>query len=134
MIRIAGGWIFDRVMGGWVVDVSVPSCHDSRALQILGVTVQARSFKDLNRAALQVFLGQDVATAPELVEHRLSAAARVLKAHALSAARLSSRVDDHEHLWVTGLCERTVEHFDVCHNPAGLEFVAAQPVKASSSS
>ncbi len=125
VVRSAGGWIFDRVMGGWAVNVSVPSCLDARPLRILGATIEGPPLRDLNHAALQVFLGPDDLVGTGVVEHRLSPAARVFKAHALVAAKLPARADRHEYLWVTGLSPS---------GDADAEIIDTQPVKASSSS
>ncbi|WP_099021078.1 hypothetical protein [Mycolicibacterium palauense] len=36
VVRVAGGWLFDRVMAGWDVTVLVDGGADDRPLQILG--------------------------------------------------------------------------------------------------
>ena len=41
VVRCAGGWIFDRAMQGWAVNVLITHPCDTRALAILGATVNS---------------------------------------------------------------------------------------------
>lgn len=96
VVRGAGGWIFDRTMQGWAVNVVVPQPGDTRPIEILGATVNEAIGSE--RPAPQVFL--DDAAATEVVEHRLSTAARLFKAQALIAARIATMPDTRETLFL----------------------------------
>ncbi len=115
VVRCAGGWIFDSVMQGWAVNVLVTQPGDARALAILGATVN-ESHADC--PAPQVTLAEDdTLSDSDVVEHRLSAAARRFKTHALAALDLPAEVALHESFWVTGrhkdlIAGRAPEVFD----------------------
>ena len=95
VVRGAGGWIFDRTMQGWAVNVVVPQPGDTRPIAILGATVNEAIGSE--HPAPQVFL--DDASGTEVVEHRLSTAARLFKAQALIAARTAPMPDTRETLF-----------------------------------
>ena len=99
VVRCAGGWIFDRAMQGWAVNVVVPQPCETRAIEILGATVNEPLSP--GHSAPQVFL--DEAAGTEVIKHRLSAAARVFKAQALIAARLAPTTDACETLSASAL-------------------------------
>ncbi|GBE63796.1 hypothetical protein MFM001_02580 [Mycobacterium sp. MFM001] len=128
VVRSAGGWLFDRAMAGWEVSVLLPASFDARPLQILGVrtlechadvggaglAVGAEAFasdagirdmvlKALDHSLTEVVLWGDewplgVDRATTAVHHRLSAAARVFKRHALAAAGVAATVGPTETL------------------------------------
>lgn len=94
VITSAGGWICDHVMAGWAVEVWLPEAAadgtDLRPLAILGARVHL-SAEDARPAAI----GR-----PQLVQHRLSAAARAFKTHALAASGLDCESAGLEAFWL----------------------------------
>lgn len=96
VVRRAGGWIFDRSMQGWAVNVVIPRPGDTRPIEILGASVNAPVGPE--HSAPQMFL---VEAGGEVVEHRLSTAARLFKTQAMIAARLTPIASDHETLFAS---------------------------------
>ncbi|MGZ7020354.1 MAG: hypothetical protein ACXVJ3_03800 [Ilumatobacteraceae bacterium] len=96
VVRGAGGWIYDHSMQGWTVNVVIRQPGDARPIEILGASVN--SPKNAGHSERQVFL--DMAAGGEVIEHRLSAAARLFKAQALIAAQLVSTLEVREILFV----------------------------------
>ncbi len=118
-VRRVGGWIFDRAIQGWVVNVVLPQPGDTRPVQILGASVNAPS--DPDHCALQVFL--EATEGSDIIEHRLSAAARLFKAQALIAAQSTPIAGMYETLFASAWS-----------TTAGPELVERQPLTAVSPS
>ena len=95
VVECAGGWIFDRVMQGWAVNVVIPRPDDTRAIEILGASVNRPTGSESQ--ASKIFLQQ--APGAGVVAHRLSAAARRFKAQAMIAARLAPDTGVEERLF-----------------------------------
>src|SRR5262245_43567919 len=76
VVRVAGVWIFDRVMQGWAVNVLITQPCYTRALAIVGATVNVPPAPYPDFFAPKVVSVRDnKPSAGHLVEHRLSAAA-----------------------------------------------------------
>jgi hypothetical protein len=76
---------------------------DTRALAKLGATVNWPHVTHPDFPVPQIVLATDnEPSGGDLVEHRLSSAACLFKAHALIAVDLPPLVDTHESFWVAG--------------------------------
>jgi hypothetical protein len=114
-VRLAGAWVFDRVMAGWDVTVLTASQADSRPLRILGadtadigvspalgrapqllaVCTELPGYAERVRHLVRSVEGvcdvwlwgerQELPEAADEIRHRPSVAARAFKAHALAA-------------------------------------------------
>lgn len=103
VIAIAGGWICDRAMAGWTVTVCIPEDVDARALSILGANAREWMYED--HSALHLVSDHRRESAPpepQRVRHRLSAAARAFKAHALTATGQPCAIAADEEFWIEG--------------------------------
>lgn len=112
-LQQAGGLMCDRSLAGWTVAVRTDDVSHPQALMILGAEIRAIE----QPAATTCWCEQDRQTVvaqadrpPEEtasnvrlqpVTHRLSAAARAFKAHALRAAGIDSGVETSETLWAS---------------------------------
>src|SRR5262245_1855902 len=131
VVRCAGGWIFDRVMQGWAVNVLITQPCDTRALAILGATVNGPPVGCSDFLVPQVVSVTDNNPSDgDLVEHRLSAAARCFKAHALIAVDLPPLFDTHESFWVAGHPGKSKDFIAVGASGCAPEVVEAQVVTA----
>ena len=105
VIAIAGGWICDQAMAGWTVTVCIPEHVNARGLSILGATAREWTHDDDDDGGALRLVSDDRESAPpqlQRVRHRLSAAARAFKAHALTAAGQPCTIAANEEFWIEG--------------------------------